>query len=37
MSATATATPVEANLASTNILNHKHPMVKLVVDQLSST
>ena len=37
MSATATATPVEANLAATNILNHKHPAVKLVVAQLSSS
>ena len=37
MSATATVTPVEANLASTNILNHKHPAVKLVVDQLSAS
>ena len=36
MSATATATPVEANLAATNILNHKHPAVKLVIAQLSS-
>ena len=37
MSATATATPVEANLAATNILNHKHPAVKLVVAQLTSS
>ena len=36
MSATATAAPVEANLASTNILNHAHPAVKLLVTQLSS-
>jgi len=36
MSATAIVTPVEANLASTNILNHKHPAVVLLVNQLSS-
>ncbi|HEY8412635.1 MAG TPA: transglutaminase domain-containing protein [Pyrinomonadaceae bacterium] len=37
MSATAPATPVDANLTSTNILNHAHPMVKSVVAQLSSS
>jgi transglutaminase-like putative cysteine protease len=37
MSAAAPATPVEANLISTNILNHKHPAVKLLVTQLSSS
>lgn len=37
MSTSATATPVEANLSSTNILNHAHPMVKSVVVQLSSS
>jgi hypothetical protein len=31
------AAPVEANLTSTNILNHKHPAVQLLVNQLSSS